>query len=161
MLSKGSQWHRWEPHIHSPGTALNNQFRGPDAWDRFLSTIESTTPSIRAIGLTDYYLTENYKELVRHKDTGRIPNVEFIFPNVEIRLDSAGTGGFINCHLLVNPVDHDHIAELERLLSGLRFSAHNDRFTCTRQDLIRLGKLAKPRFRMTVWLLRTVSLNSK
>ena len=144
MLSKGSQWCRWEPHIHSPGTALNNQFRGPDAWNRFLSAIESLTPPVRALGLTDYYLTENYQQLVQHKADGRIPDVEFIFPNVEMRLDAAGRGGFINVHLLVNPADQDHPDQLKRLLSRLSFGAHNDRFDCTRQDLIQLGKLANP-----------------
>ncbi|MXW32335.1 MAG: AAA family ATPase [Rhodothermaceae bacterium] len=62
-----------------------------------------------------------------------------------MRLDAAGRRGFINAHLLVNPVDHDHIDQLERLLSRLSFGAHNDRFNCTRQDLIRLGKLANPK----------------
>ncbi|MXW14525.1 MAG: AAA family ATPase [Rhodothermaceae bacterium] len=144
MLSKGSQWCRWEPHIHSPGTALNNQFRGADAWSRFLSTIESLTPPIRALGLTDYYLTENYQQLVQHKDDGRIPDVEFIFPNVEIRLDAAGRRGFINAHLLVNPADDDHLDQLERLLSRLSFGVRNDTYNCTRQDLVRLGNLTNP-----------------
>ena len=144
MLSKGSQWYRWDPHIHSPGTALNDQFHGPDAWDRLLSTIESQTPSIGAIGLTDYYLTENYQELVKRKKAGRIPDVEFIFPNVEMRLGFSGKTRFINIHLLVNPADRDHVDQLERLLSRLSFSAHGDRYLCTRQDLIRLGKVAKP-----------------
>ena len=144
MLSEGSQWYRWEPHIHSPGTALNNQFRGPDVWGEFLSTIESLTPSIKAIGLTDYYLTENYQELLRHKREGRIPNIEFIFPNIEMRLDVAGKGRYINAHLLVNSADEDHIVQLERLLSRLSFEAFQDCFDCKRLDLIRLGKLAKP-----------------
>ncbi|MCY3614821.1 MAG: AAA family ATPase [Bacteroidetes bacterium] len=144
MLSEGSQWYRWEPHIHSPGTALNNQYRGPDVWEEFLSTIESLTPSIKAIGLTDYYLTENYQELMRYKREGRIPDIEFIFPNVEMRLDVAGKGRYINVHLLVNSADEDHIVELERLLSRLSFEAFKDCFDCNRLDLIRLGKLAKP-----------------
>ena len=144
MFSRGSQWYRWEPHIHSPGTALNDQFRGPDAWDRFLSTIESLTPPIRALGLTDYYLTENYEELVQHKNTGRIPDIEFVFPNVEMRLDAAGKGGFINAHLLVNPDDEDHLVQLKRLLARLSFSARKDNFVCTREDLIQLGRRTKP-----------------
>ena len=33
MIGKGSEWHRWEPHIHAPGTVLNNQFEGrPSSW---------------------------------------------------------------------------------------------------------------------------------
>jgi hypothetical protein len=32
MLSKGSEWRRWEPHIHAPGTVMNNQYEGPTGW---------------------------------------------------------------------------------------------------------------------------------
>jgi len=37
MLSKGSEWRRWEPHIHAPGTVMNDQYKGPTAWDDYLS----------------------------------------------------------------------------------------------------------------------------
>lgn len=61
MLNRGSQWHRWDPHIHSPGTVLNDQFRGGNAWNQYLDALEAEDPPIRAIGVTDYYLTDNYK----------------------------------------------------------------------------------------------------
>ena len=38
MLSRGSEWRRWEPHVHAPGTVMNNQFSGPNAWDDYLQT---------------------------------------------------------------------------------------------------------------------------
>ena len=28
---RGSRWHRWDPHLHAPGTLLNDQFGGD--WD--------------------------------------------------------------------------------------------------------------------------------
>ena len=40
MLSKGSEWRRWEPHIHAPGTVMNNQFSGPNAWGDYLTELE-------------------------------------------------------------------------------------------------------------------------
>ena len=49
MISRGSEWHRWEPHIHAPGTLMNNQFRGPSAWDDYLTALERATPVIEAI----------------------------------------------------------------------------------------------------------------
>lgn len=36
MLNRGSEWRRWEPHIHAPGTVMNNQFSGPNAWGDYL-----------------------------------------------------------------------------------------------------------------------------
>ena len=145
MLNRGSQWHRWDPHIHSPGTVLNDQFKGDDAWCRYLDALEAESPSIRAIGVTDYYLTDNYEEIRRFKEAGRLPDVQFIFPNVEMRLAVAGKSGFINIHLLVNPQDSDHLAQLFRVLSRLTFTAFEDQFNCTPPDLIRLGRQADPR----------------
>ncbi len=144
MMSSGSQWHRWEPHIHAPGTVLNDSFSGSDPWDAYLTKIETTTPSIRALGVTDYYLTEIYEQVLQHKKNGRLPHVDLIFPNVEMRLDVAAKSGFVNIHLLVSPEDPDHVEQLKRILSRLLFQAHKDSFNCTRADLIRLGKSTDP-----------------
>jgi len=53
VLNSGSQWLRWEPHIHAPGTVLNDQFKGADTWEEYLAKIEASTPTIRALGVTD------------------------------------------------------------------------------------------------------------
>ena len=29
-----------DPHIHSPGTVLNDQFRGPNPWNGYLETLK-------------------------------------------------------------------------------------------------------------------------
>lgn len=145
MLDRGSEWRRWEPHIHAPGTVMNNQFSGPTAWDDYLGSLEKATPVIEAIAVTDYYVTDTYEEVLRHKASGRLPRANLIFPNVELRLDVAtAKGGFANLHLFVSPEDAQHIEELRRLLSRLRFSVMQDHFDCTRADLIRLGKRADP-----------------
>ena len=144
MISSGSQWHRWEPHIHAPGTVLNDRFQGSDPWDSYLTKIENNTPPIRALGVTDYYLTDIYERVLQYKEEGRLPHVDLIFPNVEMRLDVAAKSGFINIHLLVSPEASDHVEQLKRILSRLLFQAHKDSFNCTRDDLIRLGKSTNP-----------------
>lgn len=143
MLSRGSEWRRWEPHIHAPGTVMNNQFSGPTAWTDYLTALERAAPAIEAIAVTDYYVTDTYEEVLRHKAAGRLPATKLIFPNVELRLDVAtARGGFVNLHLFVSPEDPKHVEELQRLLSRLQFNVMQDRFDCTRADLIRLGKKA-------------------
>ncbi|MEQ9662728.1 MAG: AAA family ATPase [Parasphingopyxis sp.] len=142
MLSRGSQWHRWDPHIHAPGTLLNNQF-GSD-WDAYLSALESRNPIIEAIAITDYYVTETYEEVLKHKAAGRLPNVKLLFPNIELRLDVAAKSGFVNAHLLVSPEDPDHVAEIKRILKRLDFHAYEQRFDCSREELMRLGRQANP-----------------
>ena len=53
-LNRGSEWRRWEPHIHAPGTTMNNQFTGPTAWNDYLTALADATPAIEAIAVTDY-----------------------------------------------------------------------------------------------------------
>ena len=140
MISRGSEWHRWEPHIHAPGTILNNQFGAADPWESYLTTIEGLTPKIEAIAVTDYYVTDTYEVFLKHKAAGRLPGVKLLFPNIELRLDVAAKSGFVNIHLLVSPEDSNHVEEVKRILKRLQFGAHNDRFDCTREELIKLGK---------------------
>lgn len=144
MITRGSEWHRWEPHIHGPGTVLNNQFAGADPWEAYLSCLEACSPMIEALAVTDYYTTNTYEEVLRRKAAGRLSNIKLLFPNIELRLDVAAKSGFVNLHLLVSPEDPKHIDEIRRFLSRLNFVAHDDRYDCTSDDLIRLGKAADP-----------------
>jgi hypothetical protein len=142
-LNSGAHWLRWEPHVHAPGTVLNDQFKGKTAWEEYLTALENCRPILRAIGITDYYSTQTYERVLEAKRAERLPNIDLIFPNIEMRLD-VGTmkGRFVNIHLLVSPEHAKHLDELKRFLSRLEFKAHGDTYACTREDLIRLGKRA-------------------
>lgn len=154
-FDQGSVWHRWEPHVHAPGTLLNDQFKGENSWDEYLRALEESSPKIRALAVTDYYLTDTYEAVLAEKEKGRLPDVELIFPNVEMRLD-VGTikGRWVNIHLLVSPEDPEHLTELKRFLELLQFRAHDDVFSCKREDLIRLGKKTDPSITDDVAALR-------
>ena len=143
--SRGSEWCRWDPHIHTPDTIKENRFRGDEAWEKYLEALESTTPVIRAIGVTDYGVTSSYERLKEEKERGRLISCDLLFPNIELRL-GLGTvkGNFVNAHLLVSPEDPNHIGELNRFLGRLEFSAYDDTFVCTPSDLMRLGRRSDP-----------------
>lgn len=144
MISRGSEWHRWEPHIHAPGTILNNQFGEGDPWEPYLTKLENLTPKIEAIAVTDYYVTDTYEEFCKHKAAGRLPGVKLLFPNIELRLALSAKSSFVNIHLLVSPEDSDHLSEVNRILRRLEFQAFDDRFDCTREELVKLGKRSDP-----------------
>jgi len=141
MNRQGSIWHRWEPHIHTPGTILNNQFSGENPWDEFFTRIEQSNPIIKSLGVTDYYSINNYVKVLEEKKNGRLSNIDLIFANIEIRFDiGTAKGSAINGHLLVSPEDPNHVSETIRFLKSLTYSVGGENFRCEEDDLIRLGK---------------------
>ena len=137
----GSIWRRWDPHIHTPGTVLNDQFGDEEAWEDFLQRIEASNPLIEVLGITDYYSLDNYEKAGTFKDAGRITGVKFLFPNVELRY-AVGTakGAPINFHLMVSPDDIEHVVQLKRFLRKLTFKAGDDEYRCSCDEIIRLGR---------------------
>lgn len=85
---KGSEWRKWDLHIHSPLSILNNQYpklsNGDPDWESFLQKLESL--DMATIGITDYFTIEGYKALKGFKEQGRLQNIHTILPNVEFRL---------------------------------------------------------------------------
>jgi len=142
---RGSIWHRWDPHLHTPGTALNDQYAGPDPWAAFLDAIEASNPPIRAMGITDYFGIERYEQVVDEKRRGRLPGVGLIFPNVELRLGiETAKASAVNIHLLFSPHDADHIDRIKRFLLEFEFPYLGESYRCQLSDLIRLGRAHKP-----------------
>lgn len=143
--SRGSLWNRWDPHIHAPGTAMNDQYSGADPWREFFDRVDGQDPPIRALGITDYFLIDTYEQACQAKAAGSLPGVHFVFPNVEIRL-STGTvsSTSINAHLLFSPSDADHLERIRRLISGFKFRYLRDEFRCERSELVRLGRAHDP-----------------
>lgn len=139
--SRGALWHRWDPHIHAPGTAMNDQYSGTDPWREFISQVDRQDPPIRVLGITDYFLVDTYEKALHAKAAGSLPGVELLFPNVEVRL-SLGTGSnsAINAHLLFSPEDKDHLDRIRRLMASFKFRYQRDEFRCERSELIRLGR---------------------
>src|SRR5688500_9534029 len=87
IVRRGSEWHRWEPHIHAPGTVLADKYTEPDAWELYLRALEDASPTLRAIGVTDYCSIETYKRVKSAKAQGRLKACDVLFPNVELRLN--------------------------------------------------------------------------
>lgn len=144
--ARGSLWRRWEPHIHAPGTALNDQYGSTSVGD-WLAALDTAAPAVTAVGVTDYLSTRCYESVqaeVAQMKAG-LKNVQLLFPNIELRLNigtKAGAG--VNLHLLISPDDPKHVAEIRRFLGRLSFDYARDRYQCTHEDLVRLGHAHDP-----------------
>lgn len=140
--ARGSEWRRWDLHIHAPGTALNDQFVN---WEEYLDAIEAVGDTIAVLGITDYLNIRTYKTILEYQKKGRLPKIELILPNIEFRLTIATKGGKgINIHLLVSPHDPDHVVRIEEALGQLTLDRSGDRIPCTEEGLRRMGIRMRP-----------------
>ncbi len=89
-LSRGSEWRKWDLHIHSPLSGLNNQFphlgNGEPNWVAYLEKLESLN-NIKVLGITDYFTIEGYRKVCEFRMQGRLKNIALLLPNIEFRLD--------------------------------------------------------------------------
>ena len=142
---RGSIWRKWDLHIHSPSSVLNNQYPGTnedEKWNGFIQTVKSLK-DISVLGITDYFSIDGYNKLLEYRDKNPqdFKNIELLLPNVELRiLPVTAERTPINLHVIFSP-DKEIIDNLEsQFFSNLTFSYGGSTYRCIRQDLINLGK---------------------
>jgi hypothetical protein len=141
---RGSEWARWDVHIHTPGTALADEYP-PNSLDDWIKAVNAAEPPASALGVTDYLSIRRYKEIRARWIAGDLPRVKFIFPNIEFRVSPpTKSHKGVNFHLLVDPSDTDHIERMEAALSSLHYEYNGQRFNCDASGLERLGKTFNP-----------------
>jgi ABC-type Mn2+/Zn2+ transport system ATPase subunit len=137
MYSRGSEWRRWDVHVHTPGTILENRFGD---WEEYLATIEAQQ-SVRVMGVTDYLCLSNYSKLKTYRDEGRIPSIDLLIPNIEFRIaPPTDRATAVNIHLLISPDDPQHEQEILNALTRLTWQYGRGRYSCVPEQLIVLGK---------------------
>lgn len=152
-MSRGSEWRRWDPHLHAPGTLLNDQFDGD--WEAYLRAVETAQPAVEALGVTDYFCIRTYREVLQKKQAGRLSGVSFVFPNVEMRLDiKTDRAKPINLHLLFSPDDPRHEAKIEDALGQLACEFRDTNYRCCREHLTEIGRLVQADQRDDIAALR-------
>lgn len=138
---KGSEWRKWDLHVHTPYTKLNNGYgSNDDVWDRFCDEIEKSDISV--FGITDYFSVDNYFLFIE-KFKKRYPKSDKVFfPNIEFRIDSKNKNGeHIQLHVIFsNSIEKN---KLEQFLTRLSLvSTDNSNLTnkyCTYSDLLEVG----------------------
>lgn len=139
-LTAGSIWRRWDPHVHFPGTLLNNQFKGTTV-EEALNTLARRAPAIEAVGVTDYFTTRTFRAAHLAWQSGAGSSIKFLFPNVELRLnDATAVGKGVNLHVLAAPQEVDI---LDELLARLQFNYQDVDYSADDAGLIKLGRAYK------------------
>ena len=144
MYPRGSEWRRWDLHVHAPGTLLNNRYRD---WEEYLQAIEAQN-EVRVIGVTEYLSLETYSRLKRYREGGRIRNIDVLIPNLEFRLaPPTERATAVNIHLLVSPDDPEHEQQINNALGRLFWEFNNQRYSCVPNQLVAFGKAFDPTIR--------------
>lgn len=130
-MHRGSTWHIWDFHLHTPYSILNNQFGNSDdsaTWDRYVNALETKSKEvgIKAIGITDYFTIEGYKRVVEYQKQGHLQDL-LIFPNIEFRVDKIIENKRLNYHVIFSPDVPTNLIE-EHFLHDLDFVHENQPF---------------------------------
>jgi ABC-type lipoprotein export system ATPase subunit len=104
---RGSEWRIWDLHVHTPDSIEHN-YTGADKWDQFLSELAALPPDIKVLGINDYWFLTGYERVLDEFKAGRLPNLEAVFPVLEVRCDTfTGTEGHLsrlNLHMICDPL---------------------------------------------------------
>lgn len=125
---KGSQWRRWDLHIHTPATKLSDGFKSNgDVWDEYIEYLEKSP--VHVFGITDYFSLDGYSNLIakyhkKYPETNKV-----FFPNIELRLlDSISKdGGNPHVHVIFdNNEDNCSEEQIKGFLANLKTSERNE-----------------------------------
>lgn len=122
---RGSEWRKWDLHLHAPGTKQNDQFRaaaGADMWNEYCRRLHES--DVQAFGITDYFSADCYFAAVaeyqkRYPDCSKI-----FFPNIELRTNYVVNRAEeeVNVHLIFNPFQPDHENRIRAFLGALKIT---------------------------------------
>ena len=156
--NRGSEWRKWDLHIHTPKSIENKYGSDSDSiWDKYINALERLPKEVSVIGITDYYFIDGYEKVMSYKQNGRLRNIDKIFPLLELRIDTFGSGNEnklqkINLHILFDLNEDDIKNEIEKVRSrfiGLipitRLDRHKT-IMLSRENLAREGGTLKTGF---------------
>jgi ABC-type lipoprotein export system ATPase subunit len=139
---RGSEWRRWDLHVHTPYSALNNGF-GDNVEEYAKKFFEQAVQKrVVAIGVTDYFTIEGYKDLkelqsdqekmvkMLGEETANQALQILLIPNIEFRSSIIvqrrnGSDSRVNFHVLFSPEVAIRDIE-ENFLHSLRFTAQSE-----------------------------------
>lgn len=159
----GSMWRKWDLHVHTPESILNNQF-GSD-WDVYFYSLvtKAIKDNIYVIGVTDYFSIEGYKKIKQiladdnkintlfvneiNSNPDYIDKVKSIYflPNIEMRLNNTveifpnRKNSKIQIHVIFS--DDIKLEDIEEnFLHQLKFLDDGSEKSLTKNNIIKYGR---------------------
>ena len=140
-MNRGSEWRKWDLHIHTPGTAKNDHYGNSDeVWERYIDALEKS--DVTVFGITDYFSISNYIKVQEYQKQGRLKG-KFLLPNVEMRIyPVTDKSKLINIHAIFDPFLD--VADIEReFFRKLQFTYFDASYSCIDTDLAKLGRIVE------------------
>ena len=140
-MNRGSEWRKWDLHIHTPGTAKNDHYGNSDeVWERYIEALEKS--DVTVFGITDYFSISNYIKVKEYQKQNRLKG-KFLLPNVEMRIyPVTDKSKLINIHAIFDPFLD--VADIEReFFRQLQFTYNDASYSCIDNDLAKLGRIVE------------------
>lgn len=102
---RGSEWRKWDLHLHSPGTKKNDGYKGSatDIWDEYCERIEDS--DVQVFGLTDYFSADGYLNTIKEFGRRYAGSTKTFFANIELCTSDVVNKqrDEVNLHVVFNP----------------------------------------------------------
>jgi hypothetical protein len=120
---RGSEWRKWDLHVHAPLGKLYDGYRtkdGSNALDLFCDVLEAS--DVQAFGITDYFSFDSFKGFLKRFREKYPTSTKVFFFNLELRLNETVNMALeeVNVHLLFNPRSFDLVPKFLTRLSVVK-----------------------------------------
>ena len=164
QYSRGSEWRRWDLHIHTPMSILNNQFG--DNFDEYVLelTRAAKKDNIAVIGITDYFTIDGYSKLMLEyvsseekikelftsetelicdfKSMVFLPNIEFRLDTITDKDDSLNFHIILSNELSIEDIQSDFLEKIT-FNYGSEAGSQDIQKTLTRRNIEMFGEKLK------------------
>ncbi len=142
---RGSEWRKWDLHIHTPASGMANQYG--DAWDRYVKELFTLAieRQVAVLGITDYFTIEGYEKIKTDYLNNEAKLLELfetqemvskvrsilLLPNVEFRLETLVNNRRVNYHVIfsdevsIQDINENFLGEIEFVRDSMPFEGDN------------------------------------
>lgn len=143
QFKQGSVWRKWDLHVHTPETKLNDRYspivEDEDIWKTFCDKLEQS--DVQVFGITDYFSADNFFKCLSKFSTYYPDSKKVFLPNIEFRLDDKNKDNdHINLHVIFDTsIQQEDIEKFLGSISLSNVTADGSTKKCNAADLSSIG----------------------